>query len=47
LRLIGWDIRLQFIETEWRKTADIKIDTTDRNAILLINKYNPKQNNLE
>lgn len=44
----GWDIRLQFVEDlEWRKTGDIKIDCTDRKAILLLNTVNPKQENLE
>ena len=47
LRLMDWDIKFQYVETEWRKTGDIKIDIDDRNAILLINKYNPKQDNLE
>jgi hypothetical protein len=47
LRLRDWDIKLQFVEKEWRKTGDIKIDADDRNAILLINKFNPKQTNLE
>ena len=47
LRLMDWDIKFQYVETEWRKTGDIKIDMDDRNAILLINKFNPKQTNLE
>jgi len=47
LRLMDWDIKYQFVETEWRKTGDIKIDMDDRNAILLLNKNNPKQTNLE
>lgn len=47
LRLRDWDIRLRFVDVEWRKTGDIKIDRDDRNAILLINRHNPKQTNLE
>jgi hypothetical protein len=47
LRLMDWDINIQYVETEWRKTGDIKIDMDDRNAVLLLNKFNPKQNNLE
>ncbi len=44
----GWDIRLQFVEDpKRRKTGDIKIDCTDRKAILLLNTVNPKQENLE
>lgn len=47
LRLRDWDIKYEVVNTEWRKTGDIKIDADDRKAILLINNFNPKQTNLE
>ena len=47
LRLQDWDIKLQPVDHDWRKTGDIKIDVCDKNAILLINTFNPKQTNLE
>ena len=47
LRLKDWDIKLQLINQEWNKTGDIKIDMTDKKAIVMINDYNPKENNLE
>lgn len=47
LKLRDWDIKYELVNVEWRKTGDIKIDTTDRKAILLINNFNPKQTNLE
>ncbi|EIF2088135.1 hypothetical protein ACSW95_16395 (plasmid) [Clostridium perfringens] len=47
LRLNDWDIKLQLINQEWNKTGDIKIDMTDKKAIVMINDYNPKENNLE
>ena len=47
LRLKDWDIQLQTVDRSWRKTGDIKIDVCDRNAILLINVFDPKQTNLE
>jgi predicted Zn-dependent protease len=47
LRLRDWDIKYEIVNNEWRKTGDIKIDSDDRKAILLINNYNPKQTNLE
>ncbi|EJT6502279.1 hypothetical protein AB8J26_002213 [Clostridium perfringens] len=47
LRLKDWDIKLQLINQEWNKTGDIKIDMTDKKAIVMINNYNPKENNLE
>jgi len=47
LRLKDWDIKLELVIKEWRKTGDIKIDQADKTAILLINDYNPKQTNIE
>ena len=47
LRLKDWDIKLYEVKQEWRKTGDIKIDLTDRKAILMLNNYNPKSTNLE
>ena len=47
LRLRDWDIKYQLVNIEWRKSGDIKIDMTDRKAILMVNNYNPKQTNLE
>ena len=49
LRIVpGWDIRLEFVDDpEWRKTGDFKIDCDDRKAILMLNRANPKQENLE
>lgn len=43
-----WDIRLEFVDDfNWRKTGDIKIDCDDRKVVLLLNRVNPKQENLE
>ncbi|CEO20957.1 hypothetical protein [Paraclostridium sordellii] len=47
LRLRDWDIKLEFVNKEWRKTGDIKIDRDDKKAILMINVFNPKQTNIE
>lgn len=46
LRLQDWDVKVQIVETTWRKSADIKINENLRIAILLINK-NPVCQNLE
>ena len=45
LRLQDWDISVQIVENEWRKSGDVKIDIDNKMAILLINK-NPKCENL-
>ena len=47
LRLKDWDIKLELVTKEWRKTGDVKIDQDDRKAILLVNNCNPKQTNIE
>ena len=47
LRLRDWDVKFEPVTIPWRKTADIKIDMDDRKAILLINRCDPKQTNLE
>lgn len=47
LRLRDWDITIHLVEQEWRKTGDIKIDSDDKKAILMLNNFNPKQDNLE
>lgn len=47
LRLRDWDIKYKLVDTEWKKTGDIKIDMDDRKAVLMINNCNPKQTNLE
>jgi hypothetical protein len=46
LRLRDWDIQVRIVESEWRKSGDIKIDMDDRKAVMLINN-NPKSTNLE
>jgi hypothetical protein len=47
LRLKDWDIKLEFVTNEWRKTGDVKIDQAAKQAILLINNHNPKYTNIE
>ena len=44
----SWDVRLELVDDEgFQKTGDFKIDPTDRKAILLLNRRNPRQENLE
>lgn len=47
LRLRDWDIKLELVRKNWRKTGDVKVDQTDKKAIVLINDFNPKQTNIE
>ncbi len=44
----SWDVRLEMVDDEgFTKTGDFKIDPTDRKAVLLLNRRNPKGENLE
>lgn len=44
----NWDVRLDLItDPDFHKTGDIKIDTDDKKAILMLNAVNPKQDNPE
>jgi len=47
LRLSDWDIKLELVTKEWRKTGDVKIDLSNKVAIVLINNHNPKATNIE
>jgi hypothetical protein len=47
LRLRDWDIKLDLVKKEWRKTGDVKIDQAAKAAIVLINDCNPKSTNME
>ena len=47
LNLKDWSIKSVLVERQWRKTGDIKIYREDKKAILMINKFNPKVENLE
>lgn len=47
LRIRDWDIKIKLVEDEWRKSGDIKIDSSNRVAVLMINNHNPNVTNLE
>ncbi len=47
LRLRDWDIKYELVNTEWRKSGDIKIDRDVKQAVLMINNVNIKHTNLE
>ncbi len=47
LKLSDWDISIYEVQKPWRKTGDIKIDSDDRQAILMLNNYDPKSDDLE
>ncbi|MFO7810918.1 MAG: hypothetical protein R6V47_06065 [Candidatus Delongbacteria bacterium] len=47
LRLDHYDIKLEFVQREWRKSGDIKIDDCNHQAVLMLNTFNPSVKNSE
>ncbi|QNO16000.1 hypothetical protein HYG86_15095 [Alkalicella caledoniensis] len=47
LKLQDWDIKILIVDSEWRKSGDIKIDECNRKAILMLNGINPRVDNVE
>jgi hypothetical protein len=43
LRLRDWDLRTVIVEREWRKSGDVKIDTDNRMAALMIHAGTPPE----
>ncbi len=43
----GWHIKLEFIEKNWKNTGNVKVDVEDKTAIVYLNIFNPKMENLE
>ncbi len=46
LRLMDWDILSKIVEVDWRKSGDIKIDESNKMAVVMINN-NIAEANLE
>ena len=43
----GWNIKLEFIEKDWKNTGNVKVDIEGKTAIVYLNIFNPKCENLE
>ena len=43
----GWNIKLEFIEKDWKNTGNVKVDVEGKTAIVYLNIFNPKMENLE
>ena len=43
----GWNIKLEFIEKDWKNTGNVKVDIEGKTAIVYLNIFNPKMENLE
>jgi len=47
MELSDWNIKLEFVEKDWKNTGNIKVDMDDKSAIVYLNIFNPKSDNLE
>ena len=47
MELSDWNLKLEFVEKDWKNTGNIKVDMDDKSAIVYINVFNPKSDNLE
>ena len=47
MQLKEWNLKLEFIEKDWKNTGNIKIDMDIKTAIVYLNIFNPKQENYE
>lgn len=43
----NWNIKLEFIEKDWKNTGNVKVDVEGKTAIVYLNIFNPKMENLE
>lgn len=45
--LSDWNLKLEFIEYDWKNTGNVKVDEEGKTAIVYLNVFNPKMENLE
>lgn len=45
--LEDWNIKLEFVEHDWKNTGNVKVDIDGKTAIVYLNIFNPKMENLE
>lgn len=42
-----WNIKLEFVEHDWKNTGNVKVDIEGKTAIVYLNVFNPKMENYE
>lgn len=47
MELSQWNLRLEFVEKDWKNTGNVKVDMDGKTAIVYLNVFNPKSDNLE
>lgn len=43
----NWNIKLEFVENDWKNTGNVKVDIEGKTAIVYLNIFNPKMENYE
>ena len=47
MEMTQWNLKLEFIEYDWKNTGNVKVDMDNKTAIVYLNIFNPKCENLE
>ncbi len=47
MELQQWNLKLEFVEHDWKNTGNVKVDKDGKTAIVYLNIFNPKNENLE
>lgn len=47
MELSQWNMKLEFVEKDWKNTGNVKVDMDNKTAVVYLNIYNPKCENLE
>lgn len=47
MELSQWNMKLEFVENDWKNTGNVKVDMDNKTAVVYLNIYNPKCENLE
>ncbi len=47
MEMMQWNLKLEFVEHDWKNTGNVKVDKDGKTAIVYLNVFNPKCENLE
>ena len=47
MEMTHWNLKLEFVEHDWKNTGNVKVDMDNKTAIVYLNVFNPKCENLE
>ena len=47
MEMTHWNLKLEFVEHDWKNTGNVKVDMDNKTAVVYLNLFNPKCENLE